>query len=241
MFLKHAKVVVSGKAFESLDAFSKTASKKLKVFANAKFTELLADVHEAYNISPNVSDYIFVVARAVTADVPNENRDGFSERELLDLKKSGSFCYESFIGCPMLEEHDDSDIKRIAGGFIVDAYYDDVDIKDRKVVALLAVDKNKKKKFATNILNGVTEAFSMGCICESTTCSKCGNIAKYESQYCDHIKAKYSPLNFNKEAFEWCNGVTFRELSHVENPADKTALSKGCCSTDNSGNVICKV
>ncbi len=44
-----------------------------------------------------------------------------------------------------------------------------------------------------------------------------------------------------RDVFEWCNNVTYREISHVAVPADPTANSMGICyKDDKSGELICK-
>ena len=213
----------------------KRASKGIKIFSEAKFSDLLKEVYKPYGLSKNPSDYIFVSARALTEGVPNENLDAFPEQELLSLKKDGVFTYETFILTPLLKEHDDSNIHKIAGGFMVDTYYEDHNPKDKCVINLIAVDKVKIPKFASDLLNGKVKTFSMGCLAGYTVCSKCGHTAHYEWDYCPHIKNKL----FTRKAYEKCFDVYFRELSRVANPADVNAQSEQTCFLDNE-HIVCK-
>lgn len=196
-----------------------------------KLGEVVEVVKDVYDVSGNVDDYVFVVGRAVTADVPNENLDAFSYMELMKMKEDGRFTYETFKLVPLLEEHDYSNIKRVAGGFVLDVYFDDVVDDDKHVITLVAVDRIKKKGFVDKLLRGDIGSFSMGCVCEQTRCSVCGHVAKSENEYCEHVKRKF----ITREAFEWCEGVWYRELSIVKNPADKKALSKEVCYWDKEG------
>jgi hypothetical protein len=195
------------------------------------FNDILSHVHKPFNISKNQDDYLFVIARAVTADIPNENRDCFSQRELLSVKKDGRFTFETFQLVPLLQEHRDEDI-RTSGGVIIDPYYDDNENNDKKVITLIALDASKRKREAMLLRQGKKISFSMGCLCESTTCSMCGHTAHVPADFCVHIKNKYARAD--KTAFEYCNDVIFRELSIVADPADKKADSYEVCTP--SGN-----
>ena len=70
----------------------------------------------------------------------------------------------------------------------------------------------------------------MGADVSSTVCSICGKEAATTWQFCDHIKNKYSRKAYKLDngqrriAYEVCNDVIFRELSTVDDPADKNAL-----------------
>jgi len=239
MLIKTAKVtIISASRDMRSGAFSfmKRIANTPASFTEAKFAELLDVVHKPYNISNNPDDYMFLVARALTADVPNENKDAFGEYELLSVKEAGVFTYETFRMTPLLEEHDDSDIPTVAGGFNIDAYYDDTNSDDKFVALLIALDTSKKPHIASKILNGDKVDFSMGCICMRTRCSKCGNIAYDEKDFCNHVKNKFA---FGKDVFEWCEDVTYRELSHVAEPADPNASSIQACYND-GGKIICK-
>lgn len=234
MILKTGKVeIISVSALKDMNnnLFFKRANEIRDWFNEVKLSSLIKSVADIYQISKRVGDYIFVVARAVTANIPNENLDAFRDIELLKVKDDGRFCYETFQLTPLLEEHDYSNIPAIAGGFVVDAYFDDEDEDDKKVMTLIAVDTVKKNGFAKDLLSGHVKTFSMGCVCGQTRCSVCNNVAKSEAEYCNHIKNKF----ITRQAFEWCEDVWYRELSIVRNPADKKAISHHICYYDKEG------
>lgn len=212
------------------DALKKVAYQRPIKLVEQKFSNLLDRYSLVYKISSKPEDYIFVAARAVTADVPNENKDCFGEYELLRLNNEGEFVYETFNSDPLLTEHDDSDITT-ASGMIIDAYYDDSAENDKKVINLLAIDTKKNSRLATKLLSKKVQGFSMGCVCDQTRCSACNNVAVNPMEFCSHVKNKYL-LNkvYGKQVFEWCEGVTFRELSYVGEPADPSALSLEVCA-----------
>jgi len=235
MFYKVASVTV-----ENVWKFDKR-SDGIKTSGYFKFRELnlsdvLREAAKEYQISSDPSDYVIVVARAVTANVPNENRDAFHKRELLDVKDSGIFTYETFRFAPLLEEHDYDHVLEVSGGVILDSYYDDRIPTDEKVLTLVAVDGVKKRGFVEALLRDRVGTFSMGCICERTRCSVCGHVASDVSDYCCHMANKFMMDN----AFEWCEGVTFRELSIVRDPADRRAVSHVVCFPKSDNDFVVK-
>lgn len=208
--------------------------------SSSKFSDVLEEFASLYKVSKRPQDYIFAVVRAVTADVPNENKDCFGEYELLNLKKDGRFTYETFNGVPLFQEHKDNDITA-SGGVVIDTFYDDVNPKDKGVIGLLGIDMTKKRKLAAGLANGQVQTFSMGCVCEQSRCSVCNHVASFPSDYCMHVKNKYVLDKVGgKKVFEWCENVTYRELSHVGMPADPQAQSYEACGFDTKGDLVCK-
>lgn len=226
MFLKTANVAIENvwKINEQKDDKFVKASAYFK-FRDINLSDVLKEVAQDYCISLNPSDYVIVVARAVTANIPNENKDAFHKRELLDMKDSGIFTYETFKFAPLLEEHNYSNVREVCGGIILDSYYDDRIPTDEKVLTLVAVDGVKKRAFVESLVNDKIGTFSMGCVCERTRCSVCNNLAFDASQFCWHVRNKFAM----RDAFEWCEGVIFRELSIVSQPADSRAISHVVC------------
>lgn len=224
MIYKEARLNVVG-TYIGGKGIRKVASEGEFGISEAKFSEVLSEVADLYKISRKPGDFVFAAVRAVTADVPNENKDCFGEYELLSVKGDGRFTYETFNGVPLFQEHQDGDITQ-SGGLVIDACYDDTIVTDRKVMGLIGVDMTKRRKLASGLLNGVVQSFSMGCVCEQTRCSICGNVATNPIRFCNHIRNKaFINTVAGKSVFEWCEGVTYRELSHVANPADPKALS----------------
>jgi hypothetical protein len=196
---------------------------------NIVLKDLLEAVSDMYKISTDLNDYMFIVQRALTANVPNKNMDAFEDTELLDLKDDGRFTYETFIGVPLLREHRDTEIDK-AGGVVIGVYFDDENEYDKPVITLGALDTKKWSDVAYLLKQGSRIGFSMGCVVEKTVCSVCGNEAKTESQFCEHIRQKFGA--WYGKAWEWCRGVWYKELSYVRQPADEKALLYGVCSLD---------
>lgn len=104
-------------------------------------------------------------------------------------------------------------------------------VKDEFTEILIAIDGRKDPTFAHGVRNGVLNATSMGCICESTTCNVCNHVAYNKDEFCFHIrggnkKKWFKTAGGEKQAFEWCNNVIFTEDSRVDQPADPKALQR---------------
>lgn len=172
----------------------------------------------SFEYEPNTDgNYLYVAARACTADVPNLNYDMLPHDEL-------KTAYESFIGCPVFLNHDNQDTAK-ARGVIIDAKYHQDD-DDKWIEILCEMDEDRCPKLCSLIRNGEIDTMSMGCLVENTTCSICGNVAEYPYEYCDHIQQKGREYQ-GKLAFEICNGIDFFEESFVYSPADPTAYVQG--------------
>ena len=93
----------------------------------------------------------------------------------------------------------------------------------------------KDPYLAKGLKTGVISAFSMGCECESTRCSVCDKVATNRLEFCPHIRYGNKMQWFDDpkmpgrkiQAFEWCEGVVYSELSAVDQPADPRALIAG--------------
>ncbi len=137
MFLKHAKVPIIAIAEAKLESgsdalsFKLTAGRKDASYyqANAGRIDvggMLKLVAENYDISANPHDYIFEAARAVTAEVPNENGDGFPRNELLRFDhRLGKAVYQTFILKPHHINHR-ADNPKTSRGVVLDASYNDM-------------------------------------------------------------------------------------------------------------------
>lgn len=167
--------------------------------------------------------YLYVAARACTADVPNLNYDMLPSSEL-----KGKEAYRTFVGSYVYLNHDNTDPRK-ARGAIIDAKYHDED-DEEWVEILMELDEEKCPKLCSLIRSGEIDTFSMGCNIESSTCSVCGNVAEYPFEYCDHIKRKGVEYD-GKLAYEICNGIEFFEESVVYNPADPTAMTQAIGKT----------
>lgn len=192
----------------------KTASKATALLPNGQISK----VASAEDNSEYSNDFLYFIARALTANVPNANGDYFPEDE---LQKS----YQSFIGKNLHLNHDADDVAK-AVGKIIDAWFvkneDDI-----YVVCLCKIDKKLHPELARNIETGIIDSVSMGCSCQECECSICGCKAHNESEMCEHLKnflGREITVNGKTEKVSSINrGITFNELSLVGDPADSNA------------------
>ena len=125
-------------------------------------------VSDRYKVSRNPGDFVYTVARAVTADVPNQNGDAFPEDELLSLNPmAGVMVFQTFINDPLHVEHL-SDDPTAALGFILDSHYNTEDARDKFVETLVLIDRKKNPVMAKEISSGARDSFSMGCFIKDT-------------------------------------------------------------------------
>lgn len=192
----------------------KTANKATALLPNGKISKV-ASMEDKSEYS---DDFIYFIARALTANVPNANGDYFPDDE---LEKS----YESFIGKNLHLNHDADDVAK-AVGKIIDAWFVRTD-GDIYVVCLCKIDKKLHPELARNIETGIIDSVSMGCSCQECECSVCGCKAHNESEMCEHLKnflGREIDVNGEKKKVSSINrGITFNELSLVGDPADSNA------------------
>jgi hypothetical protein len=236
MFRKSARAVIVG-ALDSGHHLRAQVAGNQSVYSDGipkriDLQEALNFVADVYDISKNPSEYIFVVARAVTAELnsdtplPNENGDAFPLDELLRFDhRLARRVYKTFDFKPNHINHR-AENPRTARGFILDSTFNALDPNDQFVECLISIDATKDPVYAEGIRTGTIDSFSMGCVAEHTTCSICANKATNRWQFCDHI-ARHKMKNFDgKIAYERCGGVCFEELSAVDQPADPKALAQ---------------
>ncbi len=212
----------------------KTASKQMREAAKIGLQSLYADpsdVLEKYKDFDIVKEMkarkdaklLWVRARAIEADTVNHNGDYFSKEELLkeaEIKGEKIPAYKTFEGVPIYTNHKNDDIEQ-AKGMVVYAEWDD---KENCVYCTFFVDEEAYPDIARNIRTGVIHDVSMGCSVAYGTCSKCGNKAYTEKEYCSCLKkwkGKKDPDN-NKQIFEYNYDLKFIELSCVGDGAFDT-------------------
>jgi hypothetical protein len=157
---------------------------------------------------------LYIVARAVTADVPNGNGDRFSEPE---LRKA----YKTFIGKGVFVNHASSDIEK-KRGLILDAKWAE-NGNDKYVKCLLEINADAFPELARMIQSGHTTDLSMGCSVKYSTCSICNHKAASVNLYCGHIKHHKGSIYNGLPVFEDNHDIEFIELSIVSKAADSTA------------------
>ena len=184
---------------------------------------LFASVSPVYHLSADPRDYLFLVARALTADVPNSNGDMFPKEELLRFDPLRQMqVYQTFTNGPLHWNHQAADRTR-ALGFIPDVAWVDGPGGEAWVDCLVAVDRTKNPRIAHELENGQRNEFSMGCLAGLVICSGCHAEARNEDELCRHLKTAKMPRG---PYFEKCHQVTYTELSSVDDAADNTALTR---------------
>lgn len=162
------------------------------------------------------------------AQFVNNNGDSWSREVLM---KS----FRTFIGAHNFLEH--VQIEEQSKGRIIDAVARD--IGPSVYVDILVATDRKHAQLVQDIESGKMGTLSMGCSCEFTLCSQCGNVAVDETDLCEHVK--YSKLNTFFDArgqrrviAELCGhathgetgGVHFIEASWVAVPAFTGAVMR---------------
>jgi hypothetical protein len=225
-FLKFAEAQFVEKAdnIEGVEDFSapKTASESSKI-AVAQFKRTVAQTKKNLALS---RDFMYIRTRAIGSLEqwgPNQNGDGFPLKEL-------QASYNTFVGKGNFIDHKSDDIQMIRG-LVVDAYMNN---EDGCVECLIAVDKVSHPQLVRDIETGTVNSVSMGTRVGYSDCSVCGNVARTEEEYCEHIR-NYKGMKvshytqdqahgFGKWAIHEVNhDLEFIELSWVAVPAFKEA------------------
>lgn len=142
----------------------------------------------------------------------NQNGDAFPERELVSS-------YKSFVGRGLFVNHASDDAEKIRG-IILDAAW----IPKHKCVELLvAIDKVAFPELARQVEAGYSNDVSMGTQVAHSRCSKCGNKAVTEADYCPHIRSHKGMVLEGSKTYEVNNGLNFIEISIVSTGADPKA------------------
>lgn len=172
---------------------------------------ILAEIKER-----NPEEWIIFRARAIDADIPNDNGDMFSEKELLNtLEGTNLKSFETFINVPFFTNHKNDDIEE-ARGKVVSAFYD---LDNHCVYVDAMVDAKAYPNLARGIREGYIQDVSMGAAIKYSVCSICGNKAHTEKDYCSCIKNHKGKKLGGKKVYESNYGVKFIELSGVTDGA----------------------
>lgn len=174
-----------------------------------------------FEISRQYPDY-YVTPQ--TAQYINNNNDAF-ERKLLLAS------FNTFRGAYSYVEH--VQLPELARGRIIDAAARDVG--DSVYIDILIANDLKHATLIRAIKSGQLGTLSMGCSTSSTTCTKCGNVAKDETQLCACVRffkgSEFLDENgVKRKVAELCghhtdpNSVKFIEASWVANAAFKGAV-----------------
>lgn len=165
-------------------------------------------------------DFAYMNVRAVSAGEYwgcNKNADFFPEDE---LKKF----YKTFLDAHFFKNHENKEVEKAIGD-VLQGFWDD----DMKYVTLLVrVDRKIAPTIARGFEKGFMTDVSMGCKIDHSICSICGNEAKTQSQYCEHIRQeKHKVYPDGRKVYEINIGPRFHDISAVLNGADRTAKMTG--------------
>jgi len=222
-FLKFAEVQFERvESFENIETKLNTLTEGSRK-AISQFKTKVAGLKKNITLS---QDFMYIRTRAIGSLEqwgPNQNGDGFPLKEL-------QASYQTFIGKGNFIDHKSDDITKIRG-LVVDAY---MNTEDGCVECLIAVDKMSHPQLVRDIDTGVVNSVSMGTRVGWSTCSVCGNVARTEPDYCDHIKGykgmkislytNNADHSFGKWAIHEVNhDLEFIELSWVAVPAFREA------------------
>ncbi len=182
---------------------------------------------QTYQISPKPEDYVYVLVKALTLDLPNRNLYCFTSEEMLKFDPSyGCMTYQTFIGKPTYIHHEQVIPKSrgiiLGASTIQEGPYD-------YVMLMTAWDTVKDPSLANKIKNpSATTFYSMGCTAFQLVCSICGRIAPGKRNQCDHVKPPIrGTLIRGKLAYEEARKIVFNEQSYVDTPADSRASRMG--------------
>jgi len=163
------------------------------------------EVKFSWDIDPKTGSWRWNCSDPTILPYKNNNGDIFPEQEL-------KVAYKKWIGKPLCKDHQSSSVDGMRG-LIIDTYWDD---KNKRIIALCALDKVSYPELARHVKTGVAGDVSMGTGVEKSICSECGNVATTEAEYCNHVR--------NKTAYGEINvGLNPIELSIVMNGADRKA------------------
>jgi hypothetical protein len=143
----------------------------------------------------------------------NNNSDIFPESELKIAAKK-------WIGMPLCRDHESSSVDGIRG-IILDAHYDE---KFKQVIGLCALDKINYPDLARKVETGLVRYGSMGTAVETSICSTCGNRARTQKEYCEHVNNRVAHGEINV-------GLKPIEYSLVVQPAEPGAVLLKCIAS----------
>ena len=161
--------------------------------------------------------FVYAIARAVTADVPNKNWDFFPLEEI-------QRAYPTFIGRNIFLDHNTASVRNAVGKIIAAELREDEE-GHTYVACLFKVDRQIHPDIAMKIENGIIDSVSMGANVMQAECSMCHHVATKEAEFCEHLHnlGRYMDYDHGTQNYSINHGVEFTELSLVSVPADPTA------------------
>lgn len=185
----------------------------LSVIPFNQVTEVFSNVKKAKDfVTAADKKYLFFVTSGIHSDEPNMNGDLFPHDELFGESPMGGRVSESWIDKPVLENHDEN--RKL--GRIRDTY----EMVDHKSIEMLdTIDQERYSLLAKDVRDGRVTDTSMGVIVQKGVCSRCGNVAYDESQWCSCLrdyKGKNHPVTgeFIYEINYGLNGLEDSLITH---------------------------
>lgn len=165
-------------------------------------------------------DFLYLKVRGVSAGEyfgANKNNDYFPEAE---LKKS----YKTFLNAHAFKNHENKDIANAIGDVLATEWDDEM----KGVMLTIRIDR----RIAPTVVRGFEKGFmtdvSMGCRVDHVVCSYCGQKAKTQREYCEHLRMlKGKTFDNGVKVYEINIGPKFHDISAVLNGAEKVAKVSG--------------
>jgi len=190
---------------------------------------------DAYQISGNIEDYVFVSVPIISCDVPNRNLQSFPFLEVSawDVNQ-GKPVYKTFIGKPTYTNHKQNTIPHLAKGVHFDSTLEYVPKYGLyKIIVLLGFDSKKDPGLTQAISKNVeVTGYSMGAMVETFLDSHTGKFIGLNDP--DYKRNRGGLDRESRLRYLSCVGATFFETSCLgsfgrndpgEPPADHTATS----------------
>jgi hypothetical protein len=171
--------------------------------------------------------HLYAAVSGLHWDVANDNGDYFSKDELLKFRDDGRYTYETWIGRPNCVDHNLN--------IIVGSILDVVPVfEENSIDMLVEVESGKYhlagKDLTEMIRTGKQTGVSMGVIVQWSECSKCGNIAHTEKEWCDDLRYHKGQRDSEtgRSIYEINHDLHGLELSWICSglPADRKAILK---------------
>ena len=222
----------------------------------------------AFDPSQWLLTHATIVASVLTEDVPGARVGASTENGKKIVRKTTSYrvqpdsdplinnnldcwakpvllkSYKTFVGGFSFVEH--VQIEELSKGWIFDAVAREIEGGNIYVDILVANDL-KHVELIKDIQSGKMSTLSMGCSIEGSTCTKCGNWAADDTEFCTCVKyEKGNTFYDNKgqkhrvaelcgdESLEPTGGVKFLEGSWVETPAFGGAVARNIVTLERS-------
>lgn len=162
------------------------------------------------------SDFLYLWVRIVSSGEywgPNKNGDYFPDEELRNY-------WETFNEAHPFKNHKNKNVEDAIGKIISVRF----NSRMKGVELLKGIDKQRAPEVARGYLKGYLTDVSMGCKVPYTICSICGNRARKQSDFCDHVKYhRLQMLGNGERVFEINYSPKFHDSSTVINGAERVA------------------